>query len=35
MLYFQWTSGHSEHLVSTLVHSFEEEIFDAAAMLNA
>jgi hypothetical protein len=35
MLYFQWTSGHSEHLVGTLVHGFEGGIFDAAAMLNA
>jgi hypothetical protein len=35
MLYFQWTSGHREHLGGTLVHGFEEEFFDAAAMLNA
>lgn len=34
MLYFQWISGHSVHLIGTLVHGFDNEVFDAAAMLN-
>jgi hypothetical protein len=34
MLYFQWTLGHSVHLIGTFVQGFEDDIFDAAAMLN-